>query len=65
MSVNQTEGRVYVRFRVLTAASNSETSVNLNMITRRYIPEDTKLYEDRVCLNDFYGEYEFYNGEFT
>jgi hypothetical protein len=34
--------------RISEAARTSETSVNLNMTTRRYIPEDSKL---RVTIN--------------
>jgi hypothetical protein len=48
-----------VRFQVLTAAvRTSETSVNFNVTTLRYIPEDSKLHTMKgfgkveVCLQE-------------
>jgi hypothetical protein len=36
---------------MMEAVRTSETSVNFNVTTRRYIPEDTKLYTDCVKIN--------------
>jgi hypothetical protein len=39
---------------IIEAVRTSETSVNFNVTTRRYIPEDSKLYTEQYTREELY-----------
>jgi Arc/MetJ family transcription regulator len=47
MPCSQIQVASLIRAQIMDAASTSETSVNIDLTTRRYIPEDSELHTRR------------------